>query len=425
MKLPETDSRSGDFPEVRDGGRAGVSLASLIRNHRVRRNMTQKQLADFATISVRAVRDLESGRVRRPRRETLRLIAEALQLTEPLLAELEKVADVAVPWPPARTGPVAADPPPRTQRIIGRGAETGMLRYLLASGENRLVVVSGLPGTGKTALAVEVAHTLQESAGLTVLWSSSVPGVFEADGADAVAARLGKDPGLLVLDGCRPSELGEDLISTMLRRSPRLRIMVTASHPFPHPAVAFPLAPLPVPGSDGLPEVVASPAVRLLTRRLGLVRPDFTVSEDNCADVAELCRVVDGLPRAVELIGQWLAFYRPGRLLRLLRETPDDCLWSRATGNGVDVLGPIHDSLRLLTEDGRLLLSLLTRLGPQWTVPDVEALWTGPMHRLGGALRDLLLRGVIRTSASGDQLTFALPRLVTLASRGPSGTPRG
>ncbi|WP_327088500.1 helix-turn-helix domain-containing protein [Nonomuraea sp. NBC_01738] len=56
------------------------SFGSLLRTLRTRSGMTQQQLADLSALSVRAVRDLESERVSRPRPETVRLLADGLRL---------------------------------------------------------------------------------------------------------------------------------------------------------------------------------------------------------------------------------------------------------------------------------------------------------------------------------------------------------
>jgi transcriptional regulator with XRE-family HTH domain len=56
------------------------SFGSLLRALRTRSGMTQQQLADLSVLSVRAVRDLESERVSRPRLETVRLLADGLRL---------------------------------------------------------------------------------------------------------------------------------------------------------------------------------------------------------------------------------------------------------------------------------------------------------------------------------------------------------
>ncbi|MFJ6664775.1 helix-turn-helix transcriptional regulator [Streptomyces sp. NPDC091383] len=57
-------------------------FGSLVQFYRVREGYTQQQLADFSALSVRAIRDLEHGRVERPRQETVRLLADALRLDE-------------------------------------------------------------------------------------------------------------------------------------------------------------------------------------------------------------------------------------------------------------------------------------------------------------------------------------------------------
>jgi transcriptional regulator with XRE-family HTH domain len=57
-------------------------FASLLQFHRIREGYTQQQLADFSALSVRAIRDLEHGRVERPRQDTVRLLADALRLDE-------------------------------------------------------------------------------------------------------------------------------------------------------------------------------------------------------------------------------------------------------------------------------------------------------------------------------------------------------
>src|SRR5215831_13938221 len=61
----------------------GGSFAALLRACRHRAWLSQEQLAALANVSERTVRELEAGRVRSPRAETVRLLADALQLTGP------------------------------------------------------------------------------------------------------------------------------------------------------------------------------------------------------------------------------------------------------------------------------------------------------------------------------------------------------
>ncbi|WP_347178151.1 helix-turn-helix transcriptional regulator [Streptomyces sp. LX-29] len=67
-------------------------FSDVLRDFRLQIGMTQKELADFSTLSVRAIRDLEHGRVNRPRKETIRLLAKALGLDGLQRAAFEAVA---------------------------------------------------------------------------------------------------------------------------------------------------------------------------------------------------------------------------------------------------------------------------------------------------------------------------------------------
>ncbi|WP_233621751.1 helix-turn-helix domain-containing protein [Amycolatopsis sp. WAC 04182] len=67
-------------------------FGKLLRSHRHSLGTTQRLLAARSTVSVRAIRDLEHGRVGRPRRDTVRLIAAGLGLTGQARAEFERAA---------------------------------------------------------------------------------------------------------------------------------------------------------------------------------------------------------------------------------------------------------------------------------------------------------------------------------------------
>ncbi len=59
------------------------SFGALLRAFRHRACLSQEQLAARAELSERTVRNLETGRARSPRPDTVRLLADALALTEP------------------------------------------------------------------------------------------------------------------------------------------------------------------------------------------------------------------------------------------------------------------------------------------------------------------------------------------------------
>lgn len=80
-----------------DGQPAGAQrcpahFGDLLRRHRQSLGTTQRLLAARSTVSVRAIRDLEHGRVGRPRRDTVRLIAAGLGLSGQARADFERAA---------------------------------------------------------------------------------------------------------------------------------------------------------------------------------------------------------------------------------------------------------------------------------------------------------------------------------------------
>ncbi|WP_374935692.1 helix-turn-helix domain-containing protein [Streptomyces sp. SM11] len=109
-------------------------FGSLLQLYRAREGMTQKQLADFSAMSVRAIRDLEHGRAERPRRDTVRLLAEALRLDDQRRDIFERAAR------PAAAGAAAG----AAADLPGLPANPGSGEYEYAT----LLLESLSPGSG-------------------------------------------------------------------------------------------------------------------------------------------------------------------------------------------------------------------------------------------------------------------------------------
>jgi transcriptional regulator with XRE-family HTH domain len=143
------------------------AFGAALRRRRVAARLTQEQLADRAGLSARAVGDIERGRVRYPRPESVRLLGCALGQTGPeldgflALARAEYWAGRAE-GPEADRGPVPAQLPLDVRGFTGRDRELAYLDALLdgPSGCGSVVVsaIVGAAGVGKTALAMHWAH---------------------------------------------------------------------------------------------------------------------------------------------------------------------------------------------------------------------------------------------------------------------------
>jgi tetratricopeptide (TPR) repeat protein/transcriptional regulator with XRE-family HTH domain len=143
------------------------SLGRLVQAHRMRMRLTQEGLAERAGLSERTLRNLEGGRVRRPYLDTIRRLADALELAMPQRQELEAAAVVNKP----ASVPDEAVPshlPPSVTDFTGREEEVANVLGLLTVGGDQgpsavvISAVAGKPGIGKTTLAVHVAHRLRE-----------------------------------------------------------------------------------------------------------------------------------------------------------------------------------------------------------------------------------------------------------------------
>ncbi|MGH8920676.1 MAG: helix-turn-helix domain-containing protein, partial [Actinomycetes bacterium] len=146
----------------------GDAFGDLLRRRRVAARMTQEELACRAGVSVRTVRDTESGRVRRPRTATVELLAAALGLGPAARAELVELSSREY-WTERAPEPLAVGDgrerqlPPAVATFVGREAEIASIVAALDPVDRcAAVAITGMAGVGKTALAVHVAHLLAD-----------------------------------------------------------------------------------------------------------------------------------------------------------------------------------------------------------------------------------------------------------------------
>ena len=190
---------------------------------------------------------------------------------------------------------------------------------------------------------------------------------------------------LLVLDNVEQLVAAAPDLGTLLAGCPDLTVLVTSRIVLrlrgEHEVA---LAPLPTPSADSRADaetVGRSAAVRLLVARARQVRPDFAVTPDNAATVAELCRWLDGIPLALELAAAQLRLLTPATLLRRLGPGLDRSLDLAASAVDLPdrqrtLRATIQWSYSLLGEPERALLSRLSVFTGSWTVEASDAVGT-------------------------------------------------
>ncbi|MET7281622.1 helix-turn-helix domain-containing protein [Kribbella sp. NPDC005582] len=302
----------------------GRGLAGLLLDLRVQAGLSQEELADQAGLSVRTIRELEAGRVARPRKDSVRLLSEALGLSPQDASRFLAAAGHGVV---ARPVVSVADPAPTGLRwrgtrpipdgLVGREDELAELEGLLR--QNRLITLVGPGGVGKTELALAAADRFS-GADTTVVVVDLTTVQRDAAVPSAILDAFGTAPGTSdlddVLSGRQPGDLVivednaehvldgvAEVANRMVRSFPGVGVLVTSRIPLGLPdEVVRRVQVLGVPSNDDdLAEIVGSPAVEMFSRRVARVRPDFAVTAENARTVARLCRRLDGLPLALEL----------------------------------------------------------------------------------------------------------------------------
>jgi transcriptional regulator with XRE-family HTH domain len=67
-------------------------LSTLLRSHRILSGLSQEELADRSGLSVRAISNIERARTTHPYASSIRLLADALELSDQSRAELLRAA---------------------------------------------------------------------------------------------------------------------------------------------------------------------------------------------------------------------------------------------------------------------------------------------------------------------------------------------
>jgi non-specific serine/threonine protein kinase len=219
----------------------------------------------------------------------------------------------------ARSGVPPHNLPSLATTFVGREKDLAAIRTALE--RERLVTLTGAGGVGKTRLAIETAgaelHAHPHGVWLVDLddvpgpggvptataQACGLPGLAQPT-ADGVAEALKERRLLLLLDNCeRVSDTVAELVVALLARAPSVTILCTSRVALGVPGeFVYGVSPLPV--ATDAPELAVPPepagAVRLFLDRLPAhcSPPDGT---EWISTVTRICRLVDGIPLAIEL----------------------------------------------------------------------------------------------------------------------------
>jgi predicted ATPase/DNA-binding SARP family transcriptional activator len=236
---------------------------------------------------------------------------------------------------PARRRAAGSSIPMQFTRFFGRGAELDRLQAYVEDQE-RLITLIGPGGTGKTRLAVEFARRMAEQGSRVAFVPLADENTAEAalvrmaealqvmirPGTDIltqVENELQEEPALLILDNLEQIvDAMAPVILRLISNVASLCIVVTTRHALELTGEQLmPVEPLPVPEGEGTPEeLMQCPSVQLFVDRAMRVVPDFSITNRNAADVAEVCRRLEGLPLSLELAASWAQERSPRQMIK-------------------------------------------------------------------------------------------------------------
>ena len=203
---------------------------------------------------------------------------------------------------------------------IGRAKDIAALLAVLTQPQTQLITLTGPGGVGKTRLAVEAARQARDLLGLSVTFADLQPvrsvellpaAIAEAAGLtlqglgrphDQLVQALGQQRRLLVLDSMEHLLQGADLVTRLLAAIPALTVLVTSRELLGIDEQVLLVEPLPLPEPGSV--LTDNPAIQLFMERAQRSTPRFEVERELPA-VVDICRLVGGLPLALELAAAW------------------------------------------------------------------------------------------------------------------------
>lgn len=249
---------------------------------------------------------------------------------------------------PEPATPVSAGAPRPTSHLpvmptpfIGRRAEVEQIKTLTQNPQHHLVTLTGPGGTGKTRLALQVASEVEAAFPQGVFFASLAPVQAAEAVLPAVAQALDfsfyreeETPRQQLLDYLREKRLllildnfehvleAAGLVTDILTQAAGVKLMVTSrvrlnvSGEQLYPVSGMRTVAVAEASVWDDPEEQAKPfsAVQLFLDRARRVQPAFALTKDNARAVLEICRLVQGMPLALELAAAWVELLPPAAI---------------------------------------------------------------------------------------------------------------
>ena len=340
--------------------------------------------------------------------------------------------------------------PQRITSFVGREKELEEITNLVM--QNRLVMLTGVGGIGKTNLCLQVGQGLLETfpdgVWLIELAPIADPALVTKTTANTLGLRESSEQAispvirerqessnrsilqilldflrdkncLLILDNCEhvidsAAQLVKDLLQACadvkVLASSREALGVSGELPYRVPSLSLPKVNQP----PAFNEWEQYDALHLFVERATAVSPEFQLTEDNFAAPVQICQRLDGIPLALELAAARVRVLNIAQIATRL-----DDRFRLLTGGSRTAL-PRQQTLRalidwsweLLTESEQLLLQRLSVFAGGMTLAAVEAVCAGndlDSYALLDLLSELVNKSlVLARREKGEEMRYRL-----------------
>ncbi len=299
--------------------------------------------------------------------------------------------------------------------FVGRESEIVEIIHLLQATDCRLLTLVGTGGVGKTRLAIEAIHCMAEEdyqhgiyyVPLALLTSAQeivtliieVLGILIGDDGtpqEELVKFLSQKHLLLVLDNFEHVLDGVDLVTHILHDTSYVKILTTSREPLnlslEH---IWHVKGLPYPDTESLDEAQIEhySALKLFRDRAIQVQRNTPHDEDDHSMI-QICRLVDGLPLAIELATSWIHTLSYQDILTHI-EAGIDILSTRRRD-----IAPRHHSIRavfdhswdLLTPDEQAVFPCLSVFRGGFTRDAAEKVADASLNTLSGLVEKSMVR---------------------------------
>lgn len=257
---------------------------------------------------------------------------------------------------------------------VGRDRERAEIAGLLLRQDVGLVTLTGTGGTGKSHLALRVAHDVSsrfadgvcfvalagvsrvEQVGPAIAAALCVVDTGDRSMLDALSDQLAGKEALVLIDNFEQVLEAATFIADLLARLPKLTLLITSRAPLHISGeLIYPVRPLDTPEATEheRERLLATPSVDLFVQRAQARAAKLVLDDANVSAIAELCRHMDGLPLAIELAASHTKYFTPtalaarsGLMLDLLARGPRDLPARQRT-----MRAAIASSYEMLDED--------------------------------------------------------------------------